>query len=109
MTSFSSGLLDLMPDQVTVQTLTGVSTDGYGTETYSTGTTYSARVVRKQTLVRTFEGTEELATTVVWLQSTSTYSPTDRFTLPDGSTPVLMATEAYPDEVGLDHVKLMFG
>jgi hypothetical protein len=102
-------LTGLMPDTITVAALTGLSTDGYGTPTYSTAVSYPARVVGKQTLVRTFEGTEELATTVAWVASTSTFGPTDRYTLPDGSTPVLLAVEAYPNETGIDHVKLMFG
>lgn len=110
--AWSTEFDDLLPDTVTVKTVTGVSTDGYGVPTYSTGQDYSARVVRKQELVRTFEGTEELATTVAWVNSTSTdqFTPSAEVTLPDGSTPPLMGVEAYPDEDGsAHHIKLMFG
>lgn len=109
--SWSTAFNDLMPDTVTVKTVTGVSTDGYGTPTYSTAKSYSARVVRKQELVRTFEGTEELATTIAWVNSTSTsqFTPSAEVTLPSGETPPLMNVEAYPDEDGIHHIRLAFG
>lgn len=100
--------LDMMPDTIVVSTLTGLSTDGYGTATYTTGTSYPARIVRKQQLVRSFAGVEEIATSVAWVASTSTFPPSGRFTLPDASTPELLAAESYPDEDGSHHQKLMF-
>lgn len=108
--SWSTLFEALMPHTVTVAGLASFSTDGYGTPAYSTSaTSYTARVVTKQTLVQTFRGTEELAKTVVYLAATSTFGPSDRITLPDGSTPELLAVETYPDEDGQHHVKLMFG
>ncbi|MHC5112319.1 MAG: hypothetical protein ACYTHJ_20875 [Planctomycetota bacterium] len=100
----------LMGDTITVATLDSFSTDGYGTPSYSTSpTSYTARVVSKQTLVNTFAGTEELAKTVVYVAATSTFGPADQITLPDGSTPELLAVELYPDKDGQHHAKLMFG
>lgn len=102
----------MFADGVTVAGLASWSTDGYGTPVYSTpGSTYKARVVRKQELVRTFAGTEELAKTVVWIASTSTanFSPDVEITV-NGSVPgPLMSIEAFPDEDGVHHLKAFFG
>ena len=106
---FDDALLDLMPDTLTVQALKGVSTDGYGTATYSTATkSYRCRVVEKQTLITTFEGVEQVARTVVWVKSTSTFGPSDKVTLPDGTTPRPLSVEDYRDEVGAHHQKVYF-
>ena len=106
---WSTDLDALMPHTITHKSLTAFSTDGYATEVWSTGVSYAARVVGKQTLVKTFEGTEELATTVVYVKTSSTFGASDQITLPDGSTPPLLAAETYPDETGVHHAKLMFG
>lgn len=108
--AWTDALLGLMSTSVTVNTLSGFSTDGYGIVSYSTGgATYKARVVSQQTMVRSFEGAEELATTVAWVASTSTFGPADQVTLPDGSAPPLLAVETFRDEDGVTHSKLMFG
>ena len=108
--AYTSPLVDLFPQTVTHAAWTGMSTDGYASPTYSTSaSTFQARVVTEQRLVRTFDGIEELAVTTVWLASTSTFSALDRFTLPDTSTPELLALETFRDEDGITHTKLAFG
>ena len=108
--AFDTDLLALMPSTLKVNVLKGVSTDGYGTATWSSSTkSYRCRVVEKQTLVHTFEGDEQMARTVVWVRSTSTFGPWDKITLPDGTTPRLLAVEDYPDEDGAHHQRLFFG
>jgi len=106
-------LSGLMADTVRVTPLSGLSTDGYGTPTYGTASTYTARISREQKLVRTLEGTEETATAQVWVKSTSTFDPATRFELPTSTggwtAEPLMAVEAYPDEDGVAFVKLYFG
>jgi hypothetical protein len=104
-----SALLALLPSTVSVQSLTGVSTDGYATPTYSTATNYYARVADVQRMVRTFNGDEQISRTVVWLYSTGSFDPSDKVTLPDGSTPPLIATERWPDQDGDYYTKLWFG
>lgn len=106
---WSTELDDLMPHTITVAGLASFSTDGYATEVFSTAVSYTSRVVGKQQLVKSFQGIEELSKTVVWVKSSSTFGPSDKITLPDGSTPELLAVEAYPDEDGTHHTKLMFG
>ena len=101
-----------MVDGVSVKQLSGYSTDGYGQPVWGTATTYQARVVRQQKLVRTFEGTEELSTITAWLKSTSTFSPLAEYRLPTSTgdgTVNLMAVSAYPDMDGPHHVRLQFG
>ncbi len=107
--SWSTEFAELMPHTVQIAALASFSTDGYGDAVYGTASTFTARVVGKQTLVRTFEGTEELATTIVYVASTGTINPSDRITLPDGSTPPLLAVSTFPDEDGTHHHKLAFG
>ncbi len=108
--AWTDELVGLMPNTVTVAGFASFSTDGYATATFSTsGTTYSARVVQEQRMVRTFAGEEELATTSVWVASTSTFGPSDQVTLPDGSAPPLLAVETFRDENGVTHSKLAFG
>jgi len=107
---YTDDLLDLMPDTVTHAAFAGMSTDGYATLEYSTtATSYRCRVVTGQRMVRTFDGEETLATTTVWVASTSTFSALDRFTLPDGETPNLISLETYGDEYGVTHSRLGFG
>lgn len=106
--AWSTELEALMPHSVTVKTLSSFSTDGYGVPTWSSGTAVTARVVARQELVRTLEGTEETATTVVYLASTGSINPSDRFVLPDGTTPTLLAVQSFPDEDGTHHYQIFF-
>jgi len=106
--SWSTEFESMMPHTVTVAALSGLSTDGYGTETYTTGTSYKARVVGKQHLVRSFAGVEETASTRVTIASTSTFAPSVQITLPDSSTPELLSLQAVPDEDGWHHIVASF-
>ena len=107
--AYTDDIADLFGEGVTVGALSGLSTDGYAIPTYASGSTFAARIVREQTQVRTFEGIDALATTTVWVLSTSTFGPLDEITMPDTSTPTLLAVEAPSDENGVTHSKLFFG
>jgi len=106
--SWSTEFESMLPQTITVKSLTGLSTDGYGTATFGSATTYKARIVREQTLVRTLEGTEEMADTTVWIASTSTFAASSLITLPGSLTPPLKSLDAYPDEDGIHHLKAHF-
>lgn len=106
---WSTEFNDLMPDGVSIKSVVSVSTDGYGTEVFGTASTYKARVVRKQTLVRTVHGTEELANTTVYVASTSTFAASAQVTVNSTLLGPIMAMEAFPDEDGVHHQKLYFG
>lgn len=106
---FDDELLDLMPDTLSVYALKGLSSDGYGTASYTTSVkSYRCRVAESQQLVTTFEGVEQVARTVVWVRSTSTFGPWDKVTLPDGTSPQLLAVEDFRDEAGHHHQRLRF-
>lgn len=107
--AYTDPLAGLFSTSVDHAAWSGMSTDGYATPTYSTSvTTIPARVVSEQRLVRTFDGTEELATTTVWCASTATFSALDQFTI-SGETPGLLSIETFRDETGVTHSKLGFG
>lgn len=107
--SWSTEFHELMPSTATVKGLASLSTDGYGTPVFSTGTSYKARITYKQQLVRTFLGTEDLARAVVWIASTSTFASDVQITV-DGSTiGPLMSLETFYDEDGVHHSKAFFG
>lgn len=107
--SFSTAYLGLMNSTITVKTLTGLSADGYGDETYSTGTTYRARIVEKAHKVYTSPGVEEVANMLVYIASTSTFAPSSQIVMPDGSIPRLMQLDAFPDQDGIHHIRASFG
>jgi hypothetical protein len=108
--AFTDALLPLFSTTITRHAWVGISTDGYATATYAAaGSTYPARVVSEQRLVRSFEGTEELATTTVWVASTSTFDVADRWTYAGSVIAPLLAAETFRDEDGVTHSKLAFG
>lgn len=102
-----SDFTDLMPHTVSHSEL--ASRDEYGAPTYGTETDYTARVLYKQQKVVRSDGREVLARGVMWIAGTPTIDPEDRITLPDDSTPVILAVERVPDESGIHHVKVYFG
>lgn len=112
--SFESAFLELMPSTVTISTRS--SHNSYGEASYGSGTSYRARVVAQTGFVRAAGGfglsghfeTVEVRT-VVWIASTGVITTDDRITLPDGTTPPIVAVERYPDEDGTHHHKLMLG
>ena len=107
--AYTDDLAGLFSTSISHAAWSGMSTDGYATPTYSTSVaTLQARVVTEQRLVRSFDGVEELATTTVWVASTSTFSASDQFTV-HGETPVLLSIETVRDENGVTHSKLGFG
>jgi hypothetical protein len=106
--SYSTEFDALLADGVSISGLSSVSTDGYATPVYGSASTYKARVVRKQTLVRSFAGTEELSQMTVWVASTTTFSPSAEISVNGSTQGPLMALEAVPDEDGVHHMKAYF-
>jgi len=99
---------DLMPHTVTYAVPS--SRDAYGKITFATGVTYQARVVYKQTrIVNRMNGQDSIATGQVWLHAAILPSIDARLTLPDGSTPIILNWETFPDEDGNHHTKVYFG
>jgi hypothetical protein len=99
----------MLAQTVVVTTRTGHSV--YGTAAFSTsGSTYRARIVDKPGFVRSQQGENVAVKSVAWIASTGTISVSDQITLPDGTTPPVIAIESYPDEDGAQYFnKAYFG
>ncbi len=106
--AFDTDFLELLPHTLTRNSF--VSSDGYGKPSYSTGvSSYSARVVYKPKLIRTLEGTEQVARGYVIVGTTETLNPKDKYTLPDTTTPPVLSINTIPDESGTHHNVIYFG
>ena len=86
----------------------------YGVKTFSTAQTSArARIVVRQSEVRTAQGQTVMSAATVWVKSTGAISAEDRITLPAGilptSQPPILSVERYPDETGPHHHKLSLG
>ena len=99
---------ELLNQTVTVKALS--SRDSYGKPTYGAGTSYSARVSFKARLIRGADDRLHQARGEVWLQSNVAVALDDQITLPDGTTPPILAVERAADEDGtVHHTKIIFG
>ena len=99
---------DLMNQTVSHAEFAGRSE--YGVPTYGSSVEYSARVVYKQKFIRKADGSEVLSQGQVWLQSNVVATVEDEITLPDGSTPPILAIERFSDETtDFHHTKIYFG
>lgn len=101
---------DFMDETITLEAV--ASTDEYGARTYSAATSHTARIVRRHSQVTDFEGRLVAAVATIYVSGTSlptSVGPSDRITLPDGSTPPIVAVEEYPDEDTNHHIKIMLG
>jgi hypothetical protein len=87
-----------MTQVVTWEPRTGL--DEYSRPTYGAATAVRCRVVGRTKLVLDTNGQEVVSTTVVYCDGNPGISPEDRVTLPDGSQPVILRVESYPDETG---------
>ena len=109
--AFEPEFLEFMKDTLKRNRITGYS--AYGSPTYSTQqSSYDCRIVKVHDTITMDDGAEKLIESIVYLASTQypTFDPEDLFTFPDGSTPILQATAAYPDEDGAyHHVQMKFG
>lgn len=82
---------------------------GYGERSFGSPASYDARIVKINKLVKTSDGSEKMSTSQVWIQGTPVVTPEDQITLPDGSTPIILSVEKFPDDNGDHHVKVFMG
>jgi hypothetical protein len=106
---FETEFLEFMRETIIVNRLSGYT--DYGTPTHSTASTsFSCRIVRVHESFTESNGAESLIESFVYVASTGTFDPEDRFTFPDGSNPILKVVDSYPDEDGpWHHNRLKFG
>jgi hypothetical protein len=106
---FETEFLEFMKETIIKNSLSGYT--DYGQPTYSVdSTSYTCRIVRVHENFTENDGSESLIESIVYVASTGTFNPEDRFTFPDGSHPILKVVDSYPDEDGpWHHNRLKFG
>lgn len=83
--------------------------NGYGEATHGTPAPYQARVLYRARLVRDAKGVQTVSRGEVWIAAPLHVGLQDRITLPDGSTPQILAAELLTDEAGPSHAHVFFG
>lgn len=74
-----------------------VSTDGAGRRTYATAVSRNAIVIRKQKLVRSTTGELVMSQAQISLLAPTVINELDKFTLPDGTSGPIIATDGFVD------------
>ena len=103
-----SDFVDCMPTSVTIKPVTAL--DKYGEKTYGTAQTIKAKIMERNERLAITGGEEIVARGRVILGAISspTVTTKDQLTLPDGSTPEILAVQPVNDEVGLHHEVIIF-
>ncbi len=91
----------LMPHKVRIRRRVG--RDKYGEDSYGVMVEYPARVVNKIRRVRDPNGEERISTANATIATAEAISPFDQITLPDETSPPILAVETFPDEAGGHH------
>lgn len=108
--SFDQKLVALMTSTMKVYALSGVLSSGYFQPSYSTSVkTWRCRIVRTQEPVKTVAGTEEIATSIAWVRSTSTFGVSDKITIGGSTIGPLLRVDHYSDEDGHHSSKVWWG
>lgn len=99
--------LDLMPQTVTLTPFSSI--DKYGERTFGTAKNVKARVVDREERIAIAGGEYAIARGKVYLGELVSPVPStkDQLTLPDGSTPEILAVRKFPDQAG-DHHQVVF-
>lgn len=82
---------DIMPDVVSWQP--EATTDGYHKDTFGAAVEIPCRVASRARIIRNLAGEEKLSGTQIWLNGIYGVGVSDKITLPDGSTPVIILVE----------------
>lgn len=88
----------MMPDEITVELPTGKN--AYSRMIYDDPVAYQARIEQRTTLIRDQDGRERVSNVQIYLATEVLLPLSARITLPDGSTPSIMAIEQVRDENG---------
>lgn len=90
--------LDMMTDTITWQPLAGY--DEHGQPSFGTATTIKCRIVDKEHFTRRLDGQEVIAKTTIYCDGYHGIDVNDKITLPDGSVPMMIRINTFPDEFG---------
>ena len=106
--SFEDEFLDCMPQTLVVNAFSSI--DAYGKASFAAaGTTYSALIEDEQKLVRALDGTEQVAETTAYINSTGAIDPDSKITLSNGDKRPILALQALSDQDGIHHVVVHLG
>lgn len=82
--------------------------DGNGRPTYGTGVACRTRYVQKQTAIKDPQGVQIISQGRLVLGPTTTISPQDRVTLPDGDKTIIIAVKPAKNGAGKIHHKVAY-
>lgn len=100
------GLLTLLNQTITLAPATGL--DGYGKATYGTAVSVPALVEQRLKMIRDAQGREVVSSTQAFVDGTTVVTTESKITLPDGSTPVILAVASMPDVDGTIYSKVIY-
>jgi hypothetical protein len=94
--------------QQTVSVASATTTNLYGETSHGTATELAARVEPRVTQIRKADGAVVPSKAYVYLDGDASITTQSQITLPDGTTPVILAVEKHTDETGaVDHTKVV--
>ena len=100
-------LEDLAPFCQDTITIAPKSTTNVNNEiTWGAAVSYKARVVRRYRAIRTDRGDEKLSRALIYIMSAPGTTVESKITLPDGTTPLILRVNTYPDEAGQKHEEI---
>jgi hypothetical protein len=99
---------DMMTDTIVFEKFVA-HTGLYAASTYAAPVNLKGRVVRENRLVRSDTGEEAVSRTHASIIGAPWIDPLDRLTLPDGTQPLVMTVDRFPDENGPLEQVVYFG
>lgn len=104
--AYESDFDDLMTQTLTLEPRSAI--DKYTEETYGTATSVLCRIVGMPKMVRAADGREVVSNGHAFTSGPSGATVKHRLTLPDGSQPVIIRVDSFPDEDGPHHDIIYF-
>jgi hypothetical protein len=104
---FEAAFREFMHQVVTVEPW--ISQDDYGNAIYGPPSSYKARVVGRQRMVRSAIGEEVISSKTIYLNGPVELSIKDRLRLPSGEEVTIFAIAHLPDEEGDHHTVVYTG
>lgn len=97
MSHISDCITPFLKSSVTIAAQSG--TDAQGRDTFGTGAATACHIERTNKLVPGSDNQMVLSTVAIWLDGANAITARDKITLPDGSTPQILAVEQYLDPI----------
>jgi len=101
-----ASLLLLLNQLITIEPASGM--DAYGQSSYGTGVSVHARVEGRNRVVVDAQGNNAVSSTTIYVDGLTVVSTASRITLPNGTTPLILAIAEMPDIDGTPHHKVIY-